>query len=84
VLKPHPVMLRNLVKQYEDLLVRDSEKSSYETQQKLEDLSYTLCVSTGTQTVAAALAFAARHLETDQIHGSGAQPTPSSSLQLAT
>ncbi|AOP47564.1 DUF5133 domain-containing protein [Streptomyces lydicus] len=65
MLKPHPAILRDLVKQYEELRARNTERSSSETRRRTEDLSYTLCVSTGTRTVEAALAFAADQLAAD-------------------
>jgi hypothetical protein len=82
VLNPHPVILRALVKQYEVFRARESERSSYETRGQLEDLSYTLCVSTGTRTVEAALAFAARQLEADLAEAAHGRPLPEP-LQLA-
>ncbi|WP_051797507.1 DUF5133 domain-containing protein [Streptomyces sp. NRRL S-337] len=65
MLKPHPAILRDLVKQYEGLRAQGSDRSSPETRRRTEDLAYTLCVSTGTRTVEAALAFAAEQLEAD-------------------
>lgn len=65
MLKPHPAILRDLVKQYEELRAQGSDRSSSETRRRTEDLAYTLCVSTGTRTVEAALAFAAEQLEAD-------------------
>jgi len=82
VLKPHPLILRDLVKQYEEFRARESERSSYETRRQLADLSYTLCVSTGTRTVEAALAFAARQLDADLAEAAHGRPLPAS-LQLA-
>jgi len=58
----HPVILRNLVEQYEALQVLHSEQGSFETRRRLEDVTYTLCVSTGTQTIEAALVVAERQL----------------------
>jgi hypothetical protein len=58
----HPAILRNLVEQYEALHVLHAEQGSLETQRRLEDVTYTLCVSTGTQTVEAALVAAEQQL----------------------
>ncbi|GAA0464986.1 DUF5133 domain-containing protein [Streptomyces olivaceiscleroticus] len=62
MLLPSPETLRNLVARYEELQVRHSEEGSYETARCLEDITYTLCVSTGTRTPEDALAVAERHL----------------------
>ncbi|MFI0264127.1 DUF5133 domain-containing protein [Streptomyces sp. NPDC017056] len=58
----HPAILRNLVEQYETLRVLDAEQGTHTSRQRLEDVSYTLCVSTGTRQVADALAVAKRQL----------------------
>jgi precorrin-2 methylase len=63
----HPAILRNLVEQYEVLQVLHAEQNSFETRRELEDVTYTLCVSTGTQTVEAALAVAGRQLDEQQV-----------------
>ncbi|MFI7321967.1 DUF5133 domain-containing protein [Streptomyces venezuelae] len=59
MLMARPV-LKNLLEQYETLSARHAEQGSKETLRRLEDVSYTLCVSTGTRDIDAALA-AARH-----------------------
>lgn len=56
----HPVVLRNLIEQYETLQVLQAENGSDEVRRRMEDLAYTLCVSTGTRDVDTAL-IAARH-----------------------
>ncbi|MFG2396030.1 DUF5133 domain-containing protein [Streptomyces lydicus] len=83
MLKPHPAILRDLVKQYEELRAQNPERSSTETRRRAEDLSYTLCVSTGTRTVEAALAFAAEQLQADLAELAYAPGAPAP-LQLAT
>ncbi|NWF27354.1 DUF5133 domain-containing protein [Streptomyces sp. PKU-EA00015] len=60
MLMAHPVVLRNLLEQYDALRVLRAEKGSSQARQRMDDLAYTLCVSTGTSDVAAALV-AARH-----------------------
>lgn len=60
VLMAHPVVLRNLVEQYLTLRALHAENGGAEVRRRLEDLAYTLCVSTGTKDVDAALV-AARH-----------------------
>ncbi|MFD5033831.1 DUF5133 domain-containing protein [Streptomyces sp. NPDC058220] len=64
MLMAHPAILRNLVQQYEVLQILHAEKESPETRRRLEDLTYTLCVSTGTRVVEEALAVAERQLAT--------------------
>ncbi|WP_307123531.1 DUF5133 domain-containing protein [Streptomyces sp. B1I3] len=54
---PHPTILRGLVERYAAL----SESS--ESAGGLEDISYTLCVSTGTRNIEDALAVAERYLD---------------------
>ncbi|WP_234433373.1 DUF5133 domain-containing protein [Streptomyces sp. NRRL WC-3549] len=58
----HPVILRGLVDRYHELLAQDSAQGSHETRRQLEDLTYTLCVSTGTRTADQALAAAEEQL----------------------
>ncbi|GGU97669.1 DUF5133 domain-containing protein [Streptomyces litmocidini] len=60
MLMAHPVVLRNLIEQYETLQVLQAENGSDEVRRRMEDLAYTLCVSTGTRDVDTAL-IAARH-----------------------
>ncbi|MEU0400543.1 DUF5133 domain-containing protein [Streptomyces sp. NPDC006197] len=60
MLMAHPAVLRNLIEQYETLEVLRAEHGSDEVRRRMDDLAYTLCVSTGTRDVDAAL-IAARH-----------------------
>ncbi|MER5687493.1 DUF5133 domain-containing protein [Streptomyces sp. NPDC002205] len=62
MLLPHPAILRNLVEQYETLKVLHAEQGSFETRRQLEDVTCTLCVSTGAHTPTAALAVAEQQL----------------------
>lgn len=62
MLMAHPVVLRNLVEQYETLVALHAEAGSPEVRQWMEDVTYTLCVSTGTREVGAALAAAHKQL----------------------
>ncbi|BBA95877.1 hypothetical protein RVR_916 [Actinacidiphila reveromycinica] len=74
MLMAHPTVLRNLVERYEALRaavdrgnVDGSERAEGVdplTRQQLQDTMYTLCVSTGTREIGAALAAAHRHLDT--------------------
>ncbi|MEU3983240.1 DUF5133 domain-containing protein [Streptomyces sp. NPDC026672] len=77
MLMAHPAVLRKLVDQYTALKVLHAEDGSPEVRQRLDDISYTLCVSTGTCDVDAALVAARYHLpgarpEDDSILSAGA------------
>ncbi|MFJ1555241.1 DUF5133 domain-containing protein [Streptomyces mirabilis] len=60
MLMPHPAVLRNLVEQYVTLRTLHAEDGGTEVRRRMDDVAYTLCVSTGTRDVDAALV-AARH-----------------------
>ncbi|MEU8882018.1 DUF5133 domain-containing protein [Streptomyces hydrogenans] len=62
MLMAHPVVLRELVEQYETLQALHAENGSAEARRRMDDLAYTLCVSTGTRDVDAALIAARRRL----------------------
>ncbi|MET7912263.1 DUF5133 domain-containing protein [Streptomyces avermitilis] len=62
MLMAHPAVLRNLVEQYETLRALHAENGSTEMRQRMDDVAYTLCVSTGTRNVDAALVAARRRL----------------------
>ncbi|MFE9994912.1 DUF5133 domain-containing protein [Streptomyces avermitilis] len=62
MLMAHPAVLRNLVEQYETLRALHAENGSTEVRQRMDDAAYTLCVSTGTKDVDAALVAARRRL----------------------
>lgn len=68
VLMAHPAVLRNLVEQYLALRVLHAEQSGEEARRRMNDVAYTLCVSTGTRDVDTALIVARHHLP-----GSGAE-----------
>ncbi|MFI1330848.1 DUF5133 domain-containing protein [Streptomyces sp. NPDC020845] len=55
MLMAHPVVLRNLVHQYETLQALHAEAGGPEIRQRMDDVAYTLCISTGTQDVDTAL-----------------------------
>ncbi|MFF6993324.1 DUF5133 domain-containing protein [Streptomyces sp. NPDC010273] len=73
MLMAHPAVLKDLVEQYETLRVLHAENGSPASQRRMDDIAYTLCVSTGTQDVDVAL-IAARH------HLPGARPQDDSVL----
>ncbi|MGW8990971.1 DUF5133 domain-containing protein [Streptomyces zhihengii] len=60
MLMAHPAVLANLIEQYDTLRILHAENGGEAVQQRMQDLAYTLCVSTGTRDVDAALV-AARH-----------------------
>ncbi|CAM5277660.1 hypothetical protein SALBM135S_09651 [Streptomyces alboniger] len=62
MLMAQPV-LRNLVENYEALSARrPGQADGPEVRRRMEDLTYTLCVSTGTRDIRSALAVARRQL----------------------
>ncbi|WP_328917240.1 MULTISPECIES: DUF5133 domain-containing protein [unclassified Streptomyces] len=73
MLMAHPTVLRNLVERYEALRAltghrntggkEDKEGADPHVRQQLQDTVYTLCVSTGTREIGAALTAARRHIE---------------------
>lgn len=60
MLMPHPAVLRRLVEEYESARAEDAETGAGRASPRAQDLAYTLCVSTGTHDIDAALV-AARH-----------------------
>ncbi|MFF2364563.1 DUF5133 domain-containing protein [Streptomyces sp. NPDC058122] len=60
MLMAHPAVLTRLIEQYEALRTLQAEKSSPEGRRRMDDVTYTLCVSTGTRDIDTALV-AARH-----------------------
>jgi hypothetical protein len=60
MLMAHPAVLRNVIDQYDALRILHAEDGSAEVRRRMDDLAYTLCVSTGTRDIDAAL-IAARH-----------------------
>ncbi|MBT2505699.1 DUF5133 domain-containing protein [Streptomyces sp. ISL-98] len=62
MLMAHPEVLRKLVGQYETLKKLYAETGSAGTRRRMDDVAYTLCVSTGTRDVDTALVTARRQL----------------------
>ncbi|MEU9488125.1 DUF5133 domain-containing protein [Streptomyces decoyicus] len=60
MLMAHPAVLLELVEEYEVLELLHARQGRAEVRRKMDDVAYTLCVSTGTRDVDAALS-AARH-----------------------
>ncbi|MFF7727028.1 DUF5133 domain-containing protein [Streptomyces sp. NPDC008001] len=74
MLMAHPVVLRDLVREYETLRILGADHGGEEARQRMDDIAYTLCVATGTGDVDAALAAARHRLP-------GARPLDDSVLQ---
>ncbi|MFG3506930.1 DUF5133 domain-containing protein [Streptomyces sp. NPDC047821] len=62
MLMAHPAVLNDLVEQYEALRSVHAETSTPEARRRMDDIAYTLCVTTGTRDVEAALAAARSRL----------------------
>jgi uncharacterized protein DUF5133 len=62
MLTAHPSLLRELVAQCETLRWRLAHEGGVETARRLEDVTYTLCVITGTRCLDKALSEARRQL----------------------
>lgn len=75
MLMAHPAVLNKLIEQLTTLQALNALGGNAEVRRRLEDVSYTLCVSTGTCDVDAAI-IAARH------HVPGARVTDDSVLNL--
>ncbi|MDN3255286.1 DUF5133 domain-containing protein [Streptomyces sp. MA25(2023)] len=60
MLLAHPVVLKNLIEQYETLRALHAEDGTEEARRRMDDVAYTLCVSAGTRDIDTALV-AARH-----------------------
>lgn len=60
MLMAHPAVLSDLIQQYEALVALRAAEGDEGARRRLADVSYTLCVATGTRDIDAALV-AARH-----------------------
>ncbi|WP_367125570.1 DUF5133 domain-containing protein [Streptomyces phytohabitans] len=58
----HPAVLRDLLTRYDALHALHAERGDEDARQRLADVSYTLCVSTGTRDIETALHHARRQL----------------------
>ncbi|MEU6840264.1 DUF5133 domain-containing protein [Streptomyces sp. NPDC046716] len=68
MLLAHPVLLADLVREYESLSALDAEDGGPEARRRLADVSYSLCVATGTRDVDAALVAARYRLPGARVH----------------
>ncbi|MFD4630857.1 DUF5133 domain-containing protein [Streptomyces sp. NPDC058284] len=62
MLRPNPAILDGLLNTYATLRARQAAEDSAEIRRRLDDVSYTLCVSTGTRNVEAAIEAATAQL----------------------
>lgn len=62
MLMAHPTVLADLLERYEILRARHDQEDNAQLLHQLSDVSYTLCVATGTRDVTAALTVARRQL----------------------
>ncbi|WP_228983958.1 DUF5133 domain-containing protein [Streptomyces sp. DH12] len=62
MLMAHPTVLGKLAEEYESLAAQRAQADGPEVRRRMEDVAYTLCVSTGTRDVEDALAAARRRL----------------------
>ncbi|WEO99952.1 DUF5133 domain-containing protein [Streptomyces sp. FXJ1.172] len=62
MLLAHPAVLQNLIEQYQALRILHAEDSGPLGRQRMNDVAYTLCVSTGTGDIDAALVAALHRL----------------------
>jgi hypothetical protein len=67
LLRPHPTVLRRLIDEYEAVSAMESADAAGPSP-RARDLAYTLCVSTGTRDVRAALEAARRWLSEVSAH----------------
>ncbi|MFE9399297.1 DUF5133 domain-containing protein [Streptomyces flavidovirens] len=58
----NPAVLRDLVEQFQTLRALHGEDDDADVRQRLDDIAYTLCVSTGTRDVETALRIARHQL----------------------
>lgn len=64
MLMAHPAVLRGLIEEYQAAALRHSEGGGEQARQRMEDAAYTLCVTTGTRDIEAALSAAHHQLTT--------------------
>lgn len=62
MLRPHPTFLQSLLETHSSLRHLQAREDSAEVRRRLDDVSYTLCVSTGTRTPEMAVAEARAQL----------------------
>ncbi|WP_030805060.1 MULTISPECIES: DUF5133 domain-containing protein [unclassified Streptomyces] len=55
MLLAHPAVLQGIADEYRTLALLHADRGTEEVRQRMDDLAYTLCISTGTRDVDAAL-----------------------------
>ncbi|MEW2633679.1 DUF5133 domain-containing protein [Streptomyces sp. NPDC048389] len=70
----HPVILRNAVDEYQELVARYERERSGLIHARLQDAACALCAATGARTADGALAAARQELEAGEIAVPGARP----------
>ncbi|CAL9344767.1 DUF5133 domain-containing protein [Streptomyces sp. Tu 3180] len=83
MLVPDPKVVRQLLTRYATLQIAQAERHSPTAARELEDVSYTLCVMTGTSSIHDAVARADDLLAQEQPAGRTAEPDGESDLSLA-
>jgi hypothetical protein len=68
MLLAHPALLADLVREYETLGVLGADEGGAEARRRLDDVSYTLCVATGTRDIDSALVAARHRLPGARVH----------------
>ncbi|WP_353940477.1 DUF5133 domain-containing protein [Streptomyces sp. HUAS MG91] len=68
MLLAHPALLADLVREYDSLHALDAEGGGPQARRRLDDVSYSLCVATGTRDVDAALVAARYRLPGARVH----------------
>ncbi|WEV29488.1 DUF5133 domain-containing protein [Streptomyces sp. 71268] len=71
MLMAHPSVLRELIDRYEALRARCAAAHDGHERRRMEDVVYTLCVTTGTREIEAALSAARRQLAWAATEGNG-------------
>ncbi|MCF2528770.1 DUF5133 domain-containing protein [Yinghuangia soli] len=69
MLMGHPVLLRNLLDQYEALSSLNAAEGSPAARRRYADVVYNLCIATGTRELHAALAIARRRFPAPRADG---------------
>ncbi|MEE1754563.1 DUF5133 domain-containing protein [Streptomyces sp. SP18CS02] len=67
MLMAHPAVLAKLIEEYETLKGLHAQADTPQVRRRLEDVTYTLCVSTGTRDGESALAAARRQLRATRL-----------------
>ncbi|GGX90927.1 hypothetical protein GCM10010358_51160 [Streptomyces minutiscleroticus] len=80
MLMAHPAVLSDLIKQYEALTALNAQDGDETARQRLEDVTYTLCVATGTRDIDSALVAARHRLPGARPHDDSQVPSPAAGV----